>query len=78
VLLNFYAAERESTIAFVLPEVLRFAREAVETKDSPIRLGGVQLQIALDILAKAISDRVIRSNDQKIDQVFNAFKLREE
>jgi hypothetical protein len=78
VLLNFYAAERESTIAFVLPEVLRFARQAVESEDNPIRLGGIQLQIVLDILAKAISNRVIRSNDQTIDQVFNAFKQLEE
>jgi hypothetical protein len=78
VLLNFYAAERESTIAFVLPEVLRFARPAVGSEDNPVRLGGVQLQIALHILAKALSDRVIRSKDETIDQVFNAFKRREE
>jgi hypothetical protein len=51
VLLNFYAAERESTTALVLPEVLRLAREAAESEENGIRLGGVQLQIALDILA---------------------------
>ena len=78
VLLNFYAAERESTIAHVLPEVLRFAREAAQCEDTAVRLGGVQLQIALDTLAKAISERVIRREDQPVEDVFNAFRQRED
>lgn len=78
VLLNFYAAERESTIASVLPHVLRFAREAAECEDTAVRLGGVQLQIALETLANAISERVIQNGNQPIDEVFNAFKQRED
>jgi hypothetical protein len=78
VLLNFYAAERESTIATVLPQVLHFAREAAECKDTAVRLGGVQLQIALDSLAKVISERVTQGEEQSIDEIFEAFKHREE
>jgi hypothetical protein len=78
VLLNFYAKEKQSTIASTLPEVLRFAREAVECEDTAVQLGGVQLQIALDTLARDISERVIQSQDQPIDEVFEAFKRREE
>jgi hypothetical protein len=78
VLLNFYAAERESTIAYVLPEVLRFAHEAAECENSAVRLGGLQLRITLDTLAKAISERVIQGEDQPIDEIFKSFKQREE
>jgi hypothetical protein len=39
-----------------LPKILRFAREAAACDDTAVRLGGVQLQIALDSLAEAISD----------------------
>jgi hypothetical protein len=77
VLLNFYAAERESTTAHILPDVLRFAREADECQDSAIRLGGLQLQIALNTLAKALSERVTQDQDKPIDEVFQAFKRRE-
>ena len=74
VLLNFYAAERESTTAYVLPDVLRFAREAAECQESGIRLGGLQLQIALDVLAEAISKRVTQDENQLIDEVFESLK----
>jgi hypothetical protein len=39
VLLNFYAAEQESTVAHVLPKILRFAREAAACDDTAVRLG---------------------------------------
>lgn len=77
VLLNFYAAEREATIATVLPQVLHFAREAAECKETAVRLGGVQLEIALDSLAKVISERVTQGEEQSIDEILEAFKQRE-
>lgn len=77
VLLNFYAAEQESTVAHVLPEILRFARDAAGCDDTAVRLGGVQLQIALDSLAESISDQVIQGEQPPIDEVFDAFERRE-
>jgi hypothetical protein len=78
VLLNFYAAEQESTVAHVLPKILRFAHEAAACDDTAVRLGGVQLQIALDSLAESISDQVIQGGQQTIEEVFNAFERREQ
>jgi hypothetical protein len=72
VLLNFYASEPESTIADVLPQVLRFAREAVACQDTAVRLGGMQLQMRQGDLRTGH-----RGEDQAIDGVFNAFKRRE-
>ncbi len=77
VLLNFYAAERGSTLASALPQLLGCAREASDCEDTAVRLGGVQLQIALEALAKIISDRVIRKEDLPIEEVFAAFEKRE-
>ena len=73
VLLNFYPPERESTIALVLPYVLGFARDATVCENSAVRLAGLQLQISLESLAESISDRVVRSGDQSIDELFQAF-----
>jgi hypothetical protein len=78
VLLNFYPAEQESTVAHVLPRILHFAREATACDDTAVRLGGVQLQIALDSLAESISDRVIEAGQQTIEEVFDAFERREQ
>jgi hypothetical protein len=78
VLLNFYAKDKESTIASVLPEVLRLARKAATSESTAVQLGGVQLQIALDTLAEDISERVVQESHQRIDQVFEAFKRRED
>jgi hypothetical protein len=77
VLLNFYTSEPESTIAHVLPQVLRFAREAVDSKETAVRLGGVQLEIALHSLGAVISERVSQRGQQPIENVFSAFKQRE-
>ncbi|HET6217772.1 MAG TPA: hypothetical protein VFE27_12185 [Acidobacteriaceae bacterium] len=78
VLLNFYAAERESTIAHLLPDILRYAREAAACEDTSARLGGVQLQIALESLAESISEQVLQGGHQPVDEVFNAFERRED
>jgi hypothetical protein len=77
VLLNFYATERESVVAYVLPDVLRFAREAADCEDSAVRAGGLNLLISLEILAKIIAEHVVPGEDRSVDDVFVAFKLRE-
>jgi hypothetical protein len=80
ILLNFYASDRDATIAFVLPDIHRLARRAAdhERDTDPSYFAGVQLQIALEELARILAERVVDANPDDVSKVFEAFQQRDE
>lgn len=80
ILLNFYAADRDATIAFVLPDIYSLSQRALnpERHTEPVLLAGVQLQVALEQLAQALAEHVVPVDRKDIKSVFEAFQQRDQ
>ena len=79
ILLNFYAADRDATVSFVLPRVHHWAEEAVTRSDQKdLVVAGTQLQIALEELAHTLADRVVLADEHDLRAVFKALQRRDE
>ena len=82
ILLHFYALTPSYTLAAALPTACRFAREATrENQAVKVRLAGTKLLIALEDLAKTLSERVLNkdpSTHPDVEAVFRAFAEREQ
>lgn len=78
ILLNFYTTEEAATISHFLPEILRLAAESNrESSPEPVRLTGSQLQLALELLAQTLTERVVRSDPADLKATFEALQLRD-
>ena len=81
ILLHFYALTPAYTLSTALPTACRFAREAMrEGQPVKVRLTGTKLLIALEDLAKTLSDRVLNEEDSShpdVETIFRAYAERE-
>jgi hypothetical protein len=81
ILFHFYALTPAYTLSAALPTACRFAREAMYDDQSvKVRLCGTKLQIALEDLAKTLSDRVLsgdRPEHPDVEAIFHAYAERE-
>lgn len=77
ILLNFYAEDEASTVPHMLPEMMRFSREATADPRAEIRMAGTKLQIALEDLAQTIASRVLQMQTDDPGETFHAFRERE-
>ncbi len=81
ILLHFYALTPSYTLSAALPTACRFAREATR-EDQPVnvRLSGTKLLIALEDLAKTLSERVLNrpaATPPDVEAIFHAYAERE-
>lgn len=78
ILLNFYATDEASTVAHVLPQILRLSRDAAADPRPEMKMAAAGLQLALEDLAETIASRILNSEDHDPDPTFQAFRRREE
>ncbi len=82
ILFHFYALTPAYTLASALPTACRFAREATRD-DQPVkvRLTGTKLQIALEDLARTLSERILGNAAPErpdVEAIFHAYAEREQ
>jgi hypothetical protein len=79
ILVNFYAEEESAMIANVLPQVCKFAADAIAV-DAPesTHLAGIQLQVTLEDLARVLAERVVQTESTDPRHVFLAFQRKEQ
>ncbi len=81
ILLHFYALTPQYTLSAALPSACRFAREATRDDQSvKVRLCGTKLQIALEDLAKTLSERILNGDPPErpdVEAIFQAYAERE-
>ena len=78
ILLHFHATEGSAAIGPSLPHAFRLCREGMSTSQpDDIRLAAAQLQIALEDLSRSIAERVLKSKDTDVMQVFEKFRDQE-
>jgi hypothetical protein len=77
ILLHFYPTDESATVSHILPDLVRFASEAQASTRSDCKLGGAQLQVALEALSEVLARRVLRMKGGDVMEVFQAFQQTE-
>ena len=82
ILFHFYALTPAYTLSNALPTAQRFAREAIrDSQPVKVRLSGTKLQIALEDLAKTLSERILHTGAPEhpdVEAIFKAYAEHEQ
>lgn len=77
ILLNFFPTDSSQTLAEALPHLLRIANDGSDVSCSPqLRFAALQLNEALTDFSHMLSDRVLSSRTDSVDDAFRSFVKR--